>query len=428
MKATLISKENNEAKLTMDFTADELEKAIVKAYQAGKDKYEIDGFRKGKAPRSIIERHYGENIFVDDAVNNLLNQEYPKAVTELELVVIDSPRIEFTDIEKGSDFTATVTVAVYPEFEVKDYKGVEIEKIDGECTDEDVDKEMKELQKRNARMVEVGDRTAENGDMVLIDYTGYIDGEEFDGGKSENFPLKLGSGSFIPGFEDQLVGTKKGENKDVVVKFPEDYHAENLAGKEATFKCVVHEIKVEELPELDDEFAKDTSEFDTLEELKNNTKEQLVKSKAAQAENKMKDNALGKVYEANDIDVPDAMVNDEISNMMNEFDQQLRSQGMDLEKYMEYMGKKVTDFRDEMKDDAFKRVKTRMIVGAIADVEELTATEEDVDKEFELLAIQYSIDKDKVKELIGPENIGYIERDIKLKKAVDLIYDNAVIK
>lgn len=427
MKATLISKENNEAKLTMEFTADELEKAVVAVYQSGKDNFEIDGFRKGKAPRSIIEKKYGENVFVDDAVNELLNKEYPAALGQLEIDVIDSPRVEFSKVEKGNDFTATVTVATYPEFEVKDYKGVEIEKTEGECKEEDVVEEMENLRKRNARMVEV-ERPAENGDMVLLDYAGSVDGVEFEGGKAENYPLKLGSNSFIPGFEEQLVGTSKGEDKDVVVTFPEEYHAENLAGKEAVFKCKVHEIKVEELPELDDEFAKDTSEFDTLEELKKNTEEQLVKSKAAQAENKMKDDALGKVYEANDIDIPEVMIQDEINNMVNEMDQQLRSQGMDLEKYLEYMGKNVSEFRDEIKDDARKRVKTRMIVGAIADAEEVTASEEEIEKELELMAIQYGMELEKIKEVIGTQNIGYLERDIKMKKAVDLIYDNAVIK
>ncbi|MGI6722608.1 MAG: trigger factor [Anaerovoracaceae bacterium] len=426
MKATLISKENNEAKLTMDFTAEELEKATVAAYQAGKDKFEIDGFRKGKAPRSLIEKRFGENIFLDDAVNSMLNNEYPRALGELELNVIDQPRVEFSDVVKGKDFTATVTVAIYPEFEVKDYKGVEIDKIDGTCSDEDIDAELEKMRKRNARMVEV-ERPAKDGDMVLLDYTGYIDGEAFDGGKAENFPLKLGSGSFIPGFEDQLVGVKAGEDKDVVVSFPEDYHADALAGKEATFKCTVHEVKEEELPELDDEFAKDTSEFDTLEELKKDTGEKLSKTKAAQAETQMKDNALGKVYEANDIDIPEVMVQDEITNMMNEFDQQLRAQGMDINQYMDYMGKKVEDFRTETRDDAYRRVKTRMIVNAIADEEELTASEEEVEKELELMSIQYSIELDKVKELIGTQNLGIIERDIRMKKAVDLIYDNAVI-
>jgi trigger factor len=427
MKATLISKENNEAKLTMDFTAEELEQAIAAAYRARKDQFTVNGFRKGKAPRSIIEKRYGENIFVDDAVQDLLNREYPKALEELELDVIDSPKVDFDHVAKGEDFTATVQVAVYPEFEVKDYKGVEIEKIDDTCTEEDVDKEMEKLRKRSARMVEV-DRPAEKGDMVLLDYVGSIDGEEFDGGKSENFPLKLGSDSFIPGFEDQLIGVSRGEDKDVVVSFPEDYHAENLAGKEALFKCTVHEVKEEQLPDLDDEFAKDTSEFDTIEELRENTKDQLVKSKKSKAENEMKDKALGKVYETNDIDIPEVMVNDEITSMMNEFDQQLHQQGMSLDQYLEYNGKDRAAMREEIRDDAYRRVKTRMIVSAIVDAENVEATEEEIEKQMELLSIQYSIELDKVKELIGNQNLGYLERDIKMRKAVDLIYDNAVIK
>ncbi|MEG0662764.1 MAG: trigger factor, partial [Anaerovoracaceae bacterium] len=321
MKATFISKEKNDVKFTMEFTAEDYDQAIVKAYQSTKDKFEIDGFRKGKAPRSIIEKKYGENVFSEDAVNELINGEYPKAVSELGLNVIDSPRVEFSAIEKGQGFTATVTVAVYPEIEVKDYKGVEIEKIEAELTAEELEKEMENLRKKNARMISV-DRPVQDGDMILLDYEGYVDEEQFEGGTAENFPLKIGSGSFIPGFEEQLVGGVKDGDVEVKVTFPTEYHAEALAGKEAIFKCHIHEIKEEELPTLDDEFAKDISEFDTLEELKKSTEENLQKAKAAQAENKMKDKVLEAVYNANEIDIPEVMVEEEINNMMNEFDQQ----------------------------------------------------------------------------------------------------------
>ncbi|MEG0156548.1 MAG: trigger factor [Anaerovoracaceae bacterium] len=427
MKATFISKEKNDVKFTMEFTAEDYDQAIVKAYQSTKDKFEIDGFRKGKAPRSIIEKKYGENVFSEDAVNELINGEYPKAVSELGLNVIDSPRVEFSAIEKGQGFTATVTVAVYPEIEVKDYKGVEIEKIEAELTAEELEKEMENLRKKNARMISV-DRPVQDGDMILLDYEGYVDEEQFEGGTAENFPLKIGSGSFIPGFEEQLVGGVKDGDVEVKVTFPTEYHAEALAGKEAIFKCHIHEIKEEELPTLDDEFAKDISEFDTLEELKKSTEENLQKAKAAQAENKMKDKVLEAVYNANEIDIPEVMVEEEINNMMNEFDQQLRAQGMDLQKYFEYLGKDPMEFRGEIREDAYRRVKTRMIVAAIAEVEAIEATEEEIDKEVELMAIQYQLEAAKIKEMLGEENLAFLAKDVKMRKAVDVMFDSAVIK
>ena len=355
MKATFISKEKNDVKFTIEFTSEEFEQAQIKAYQASKDKYQINGFRKGKAPRSIIEKHYGEGIFFEDAVNNLFADAYPKAVDELKLEVIDRPDAEFGKLEKGQGFTVTLTVPVYPEIEVKDYKGVEIERVSDEVTEEDVDKELENLQKRNSRMVVV-DRPAKEGDTVLIDYEGWADDKQFDGGTAERQPLKLGSGTFIPGFEEQLVGTKSGDEKDVKVTFPEQYHSEELAGKEAVFKCKVHEVKEEELPELNDDFAKDVSECDTLEELRKETEENLKKAAVARAESQMKNSILEKVYNANDIDIPNVMVEDQITSEMNEFDQQLRMQGMNLEQYFEYLGRKPEEFREELRDEAYKKV------------------------------------------------------------------------
>lgn len=425
MKATLISNENNEGKFTMEFSADELEKAVVGVYQREKKNFQLDGFRRGKAPRSLIEKKYGENIFVEDAVNDLINREYPKAIDELELRIIDSPKVDFTPVEKGNDFTATVTVALYPEFDVTDYKGVEVVKVDSTVTEEDIDKEMKALQKRNGRMVDV-DRPAKEGDRVMLDYNGTVDGEAFEGGSATNYPLLLGSNTFIPGFEKQLEGTSKGEEKDVVVTFPEDYHEESLAGKEAVFACKINEVKEEQLPELDDEFAKDISEFDTIEELRNNTAEELKTRIADEAETQMKDDALRKVYEANDIDVPDVMINDEVNNMMAEFDQQLRAQGMSLEHYIDYMGQKTEEFKEGMKDDALRRVKTRMIIGKIVEKENIEASSEDVDKELEMLATQYGMQLEDVKKAVGEQNISYMENDVKMKNAVDFIFENAV--
>ena len=290
MKATLISKENNEAKFSIEFTAEEFEDAIIKVYKTQKDKFTIDGFRKGKAPRSIIEKKYGEGIFFEDAINNLFSLNYPLALDELDLDVIDSPRAEFSELKKGEGFTVTITVACYPEVEVKDYKGVEIEKVNTEVTDEDVDEEIKSMSRKNSRMVTV-DRPAKDGDMVLIDYEGWIGDEQFEGGTAERQPLKLGSGTFIPGFEEQLIGVSTGENKDVKVTFPEEYHVSDLAGKEAVFKCKVHDIRISI---INDEFVKDISEFDTLDELKADVKERLEKEAEAKDENAMRNNAIEK--------------------------------------------------------------------------------------------------------------------------------------
>ena len=427
MKSTLISKENNDAKFTMEFSAEEFEEAVIKVYKSQKDKFVVDGFRKGKAPRSIIEKKYGEGIFFEDAINNLFSLNYPLALDNLDLDVIDQPRAEFSQVKKGEDFTVTITVACYPEFEVKDYKGVEIETVSADVTDEDVDKELDNVAKRNSRMIAV-ERPAQDGDTVLIDYEGWVGDNKFEGGTAERQPLKLGSGTFIPGFEEQLIGVSTGEEKDVKVTFPEEYHAEDLAGKEAVFKCKVHEIKEQEIPEINDEFVKDVSEFDTLEEYKADIRENLEKAAAVKAENNMKNSVIEKVFEANDIDVPDVMVESEIDNMMSEFDQQLRGQGMDINSYFQYLGKEPKDFRDELKEDAFKKVKTRMIVSAVAEQEAFEATEDDIAAEIENMAKQYGLEADKIREMIGAQNIGMIAGDIKMRKAVDFMYDNAVKK
>ena len=426
MKATLLAKENGDAKFTIEFTAEEFEAARVKAYQENKNQFTIDGFRKGKAPRSIIEKRYGD-VFAEDAINDMLADGYPNALDELDIEVIDQPRMEFGKIEKDAPFTVTVTVAVYPEVEVKDYKGIELEKVDAEVTDEDVNTEIENLRKRNARMVTV-DREVKDGDHIILDYKGFVGDEQFEGGTAEGYPLVIGSGSFIPGFEDQLIGAKKDEEVEVKVTFPEEYHAEELAGKEAVFKCVVHEVKEEELPELDDEFAKDVSEYDTLEELKKETKEDLTKRKSAWAENQMKDKAVEIVCENNDIEIPAVMIDDEISQMIRELDMQLSQQGLSFQQYLQFLGKDMMAFREEVKDDAERRVKMRMVIRAIVDAEAIVATEEEIEKELELLGIQYGLETDKVKEMVGEKNLEYIEQDVKMKKAVDFIYENAKVK
>ncbi len=427
MKSTLISKENNDAKFTMDFTAEEFENAVIEVYKAQKDRFSVDGFRKGKAPRSIIEKKYGEGIFFEDAINNLFSKSYPQAVGELSLDVIDSPRAEFDQIKKGEGFTVTITVECYPEITVKDYKGVEIEAVSAEVTDEDIEEDLKAKAKRNARMIAV-DRPAQEGDTVLIDYEGWVGDTQFEGGTAERQPLKLGSGTFIPGFEEQLIGVNTGEDKNVKVTFPEEYHAEDLAGKEAVFKCKVHEIKEEEIPEINDEFVKDISEFDTLDEFKADIRKELEKSKAARAENSMKNSVLAKVFDANDIDVPKPLVESELDSTLSEFDQQLRAQGLNLNQYMEYIGKNAAELRDELREEAEKKVKTRMIVTAVADQEDFEVTDEEISEEIEKMGKQYGLEADKIREMLGAENIGMLAGDIKIRKAVDFMYDNAVKK
>ena len=427
MKSTFISKEKNEVKFKMEFTAEEFENAIVKVYQKEKDRFEIDGFRKGKAPRSLIEKRYGETIFFDEAINNLFSLNYPLAMDELDLNVIDYPKTEMSQVKKGEPFDVTVTVTVYPEFEVTGYKGVEIERVPAEVTDEDVDKEIANMADRNSRMVEV-DRPAQDGDTVLIDYAGFVGDEQFEGGTAERYPLKIGSGTFIPGFEDQLIGAKKDEDVEVKVTFPEEYHSEDLAGKEAIFKCKVHEIKEKEVPEIDDDFVKDVSEFDTLDELKASKREELQKAAEARAEDQMNNSVIEKIFEANDIDVPDVMVEEEIDSSLQQFDQQLRVQGMDLNTYVQYMGEDMNKFRESIREDAFKKTKTRMIVAKIVDQEEFDVTDDEIHEYLEDMAKQYGMEVDKLVEAIGPRNVETLGGDIKMRKAVDFVYDNAVIK
>ncbi len=427
MKSTLISKEKNVVKFSIEFTAEEFEAAQVKAYNQSKGKFAVDGFRKGKAPKSIIERYYGEGVFFEDAINELLQDGYVQALDELDLDVVSYPEVEPYDPKKGEGLTIEMSVEVYPEVNVQDYKGVEIEKIEAEVTEEDIDEEIESLRRRNSRMVLV-DRPVQNDDMVLVDYEGSVDGVNFEGGTAERYPLKIGSGTFIPGFEEQLIGAKAGEPVEVKVTFPEEYHADDLAGKEAIFKCLIHEIKETEVPELDDEFVKDVSECDTLEELRAQKKEELIKSKETEAENDMKNKIIEKIYEATDIDIPDGMLKSESESMMGEFDQQLRAQGMSLDQYLDYLGKSKEDFQEEIKPEAFKKLKTRMLITAIAKEEGIEVTSDEISEEIERIADQYSMEVDQVKGMLGAENLEFMAGDIRMKKAIDLIYKSAVIK
>lgn len=427
MKSTFISREKNEVKFTMDFSAEEFEEAITDAYNATKGKYTVDGFRKGKAPRKLIEAHYGEDIFYEDAINNMFSKGYTEALDTLDIHPVDRPSADFDKIEKDKGFAATITVTVKPIIEVKDYKGVKVPKIEHTVTDEDVQKELEALQERNSRLVAV-ERPAQLDDSLIIDYTGFCGDEQFEGGTAENQLLKLGSNTFIPGFEDQLVGAVVGEEREVKVTFPTEYHSENLAGKDAVFKCKVHEVKETEKPELNDEFAKDVSEFDTLDELKVSLREKLEKAAASKSELETKNAILAKVYEANEIDIPEVMIEDQLDEMLQEFDQNLRYQGMGLEQYLGYFQKDIKEFRAEMRDEACKKLKTRLLVEAVAEAEKLEASKEEVDNELAAMAAQYKMEVDKLQQAMGVENILYMQKDIKARKAVDLMFENAIVE
>ena len=426
MKTTLLSKENNVVKFTMDFTAEEFDAAVVKAYQASKNQFVIDGFRKGKAPRSIIEKHYGEGIFFEDAINNLFQEAYPAAISELDLEVIESPAADFSEIGHGKPLTVTITVAVFPVIEVKDYKGVEIEQVEAVVNAEDIESEIKMLQNRNARVV-VAEREVKDGDTVVLDYAGFVGEEQFAGGTAENQELVIGSGMFIPGFEEQLVGAKAGDNVDVKVTFPEEYHAEDLAGKDAVFHCTVHEVKEKQLPELDDEFAKDVSEYDTLDELKKSIEDRLVKYAEEQSLNEAKNDAVEAVYNVNEVECPRNLVEDEIDSMVQDLDRQLRYQGLGLQQYLEFMQKDMAAFRDEVREDATKRVATRIILLSIADAEKIDVTAEEMDEEIKNMAEMYKVPEDQVRSMIGEANMTYFAKDLKVRKAIDLIFDNAKV-
>ena len=425
MKSNFISKENNDAKFTMEFTAEEFEQAKVKVYQESKGKFQIDGFRKGKAPRSIIEKKYGEGIFAEDAINDLIGANYGAALDEMELEVIDRPRLELTPVKEGEGFTATITVQCYPDIEVKDYKGVEIEESKMEITDEMVDEELENLRKRNARMVDV-DRAVQDGDVVVLDFKGFVGDEQFEGGTADGHTLKIGSGSFIPGFEDQLIGAEKEKEVDVNVTFPEQYQAAELAGKDATFKCVVHDIKEEQLPDLDDEFVKDISELDTLEDFKADTRAKMQERAEEASNSVMRSYVVEAVADKNDFDVPDVMVDDEIDAMMQEFGQQLAQQGMDINQYMQMMGQDMAKFLEEAKPSAFKRVKNRMVMKAVAKQENIQVTDEDLQEQYEKMAKQFGLETEQVKNMLGGENETYLKADLKNQKALDIMFDAAV--
>jgi len=426
MTPAFLSKENNIATFTMDFTAEEFDKAVDAVYRRERGKITIDGFRKGKAPRSIIERRYGTGVFFEDAINDLLEAEYGRTLDALEINAVGRPDVQFGEekIESHKGFTVTIKVPVEPEPEIKDYKGVEAERKVKTVTDEDIEKELGRLQERNSRLVSV-DRPAENGDTLTIDYKGFVGDEQFEGGTAESQQLELGSGAFIPGFEDQLVGVKAGEDKDVVVTFPEEYHAKDLAGKEAVFKCTVHDVKVKELPALDDDFAKDTSEFDTLDELKADIRKNQEKAAADASRYDGQNAVLAKLVDANDFPIPEEMIADEAQQMYSEMAQNMAYQGMSIQDYLKYLDKKPEELLEEFRPEAEKKIKVRLIVKAIAKAEGLVATAEDVEEELKNTAEMYKMEVEKVRETLGEGGLKLLKEDVVSRKAIDLIYDSA---
>ncbi len=418
--------EKNMAKLTVEVSAEDLEKAIEKAYQKQKKKISIPGFRKGKVPRQIVEKMYGREVFYEDAANDLIPDAYDKALEECEEDIVSSPRIEVTQIEVGKPFVFTATVALKPEVKLGEYKGVKIEKIDREVTEEDVMAEINRERENNARNISVEDRPVKDGDMTVIDFEGFVDDVAFEGGKGENYPLTIGSGAFIPGFEEQLVGAEIGKEVEVKVTFPEDYQAENLQGKEAVFKCTVKEIKEKELPELDDEFASEISEFDTLEEYKEDVKKNLAEKKEKDAKTARENEAVDVAVKASEMEIPDAMLETQQRQMVDEFAQRITMQGLSMEQYMQFTGANYQQLIDQVKPQAEERIKSRLVLEAIAKAENIVASEEDFEEEMKTMADVYQMEIDKVKELMGEKEKKNIMLDLAVRKAAEFVAENAV--
>jgi trigger factor len=417
--------EKNMAKLTIEVSAEELEKAIQGAYLKNKNKISIPGFRKGKAPRVMIEKMYGAGIFYEDAANALIPEAYSKAVEESELDVVSQPEIDVTQLEKGKPFIFTAEVAVKPEVTLGEYKGLEVEKADLEVKEEEIEAELKKEQENNSRTIDVDDRAVENGDITTIDFDGSVDGVPFEGGKGEDYPLTIGSGAFIPGFEEQLVGAELGKEMEVNVTFPEDYHAEELKGKAAVFKCTVKSIKVKELPELDDEFAKDVSEFDTLEEYKNDIKEKLVKQKEEAAKRAKEDAVVDKAIENASMEIPEAMIQNQIRNMVDDFARRIQSQGLSIEQYFQFTGLDAEKLQEQMRPQALKRIQSRLVLEKIAEVEDIQIPDEKLDDEIKNMAEMYKMEADKLKELMGDYEKEQMKKDMAVQEAVTLIAEAA---
>lgn len=419
--------EKSMAKLTIEVSADDFEKAIEEAYQKQRGRIAVPGFRKGKAPRKLIESMYGKNVFFEDAANSIIPKEYEKAYDECEEDITSTPEIDVVQIEEGKAFIFTATVALKPEIELGKYTEVEVEEVPVEVTEEEIDAALSKERESNARTVSVEDRAVQDGDITTIDFEGFVDGEAFEGGKGENYPLTIGSAAFIPGFEEQLIGAELNKEKEVHVTFPEDYQAANLAGKEAVFKCTVKEIKVKDYPELDDEFAAEVSEFDTLEEYKADIKKKLEEKKQKEADEAKEDATLDKVIEDSKIEIPAPMLLTEQKQMFDQFAQRISMQGMPVDQYLQYTGQTRETMIEQIKPQAEKKIKSRLVLEAVATAEGLTASDEDFDKEVETMAESYKMEVDKVKELLGENEQKQIRDDLAAKKALTFITEHAKV-
>ena len=418
--------EKNMAKLTIEVSAEDLDKAMEKAYQKQKSRISLPGFRKGKAPRKMIESMYGKGVFMEDAVNSLVPQEYTKALGECDLEIVSQPEINVTQMEPGKALIFTADVAVKPEVTLGDYKGVEVPKSEIAVTDEEVDAEVKKEQDKNARTVAVEDRAAANGDITTIDFEGFVDGVAFDGGKGTDYALTLGSGTFIPGFEDQLVGANAGDHVEVKVTFPEEYQAKELAGKEAVFQCGVKKIETKEVPELDDEFAKDVSEFDTLAEYKEDVKKKLTEKKEKEARTAKENAAVDKAIENAQMDIPELMTKTECRQMMDDFSRRMQQQGLSMEQYFQFTGQSMDKMMDDMKPQALKRIQTRLVLEKVAEAENIQPSEEEITEEIQKMADAYKMEADKIREAIGESGLEQMKKDMAVQKAVTVIADAAV--
>lgn len=420
--------EKGMAKLTIEVSAEEFEKAINTVYQKQRNRIQIPGFRKGKAPRKMIENMYGKGIFYEDAANEIIPDAYEKAYDECEEDITSSPEIDVVQIESGKPFIFTAVVALKPEVKLGKYKGVTIKKFSAEVTEEEVNAEIDKERENSARMVSVEDRAVQNGDITELDFEGFVDGVAFEGGKGENYPLTIGSGAFIPGFEEQLIGAELNKEVEVNVTFPEDYNAKNLAGKPAVFKCTVKEIKVKELPELDDEFASEVSEYDTLEEYKANVRKGLEERKAKQIKDEREDAAMAAVVENSEMEIPDAMLATEQRQMLDQFAQRISMQGMQLEQYMQMTGTNREKLLEQLKPQAETKIRSRLCMEAVVKAENITASEEDYEEEMKVMADAYQIEVDKVKEMLGEKEKKSIMDDLAVRNAIAFVAENAVEK
>ena len=420
--------EKNMVKLVIEASAEEFEAGLNAAYNKNKNKISVPGFRKGKAPRKMIEQLYGSQIFFEDAANEIIPDAYADAAKESGLDIVSQPKVSIEQLEAGKPFIFAAEVAVRPEVELGEYKGVEVTKADAEVTDADVEEELKKVQDQNSRTVSVEDRAVKDGDMTVIDFEGFIDGEAFEGGKGENYPLTIGSHSFIDTFEEQMIGMNIGEEKELNVTFPEDYHAENLKGKPATFKVTVKEIKEKQLPELDDDFAQDVSDFDTLAEYKDDLKKKIAERKESEAKAKKESEDIEKVVEAAKMDIPQAMIDTQVNRMLEDFAMRLQQQGLSVEQYFQYTGMTADKIMEEMKPEAVKRIKNSLVLEAVAKAENIEVSEEEFEAELQKMADMYKMEIEKIKEFMQDAEAKQMKDDIAIQKAVELIVSSAVEK